>query len=112
MHGERDAMAPIANARLLAERIPDAELCIVPGAGHAYMLEQPQESFDLLGDWLDRRAPIAAGVPRGGLAGRAEPLTRALGLPIGAAPDRREPRRAGDRPRAPSIAASASATAR
>ncbi len=84
MHGERDAMAPIANARLLAQRIPDAELCIVPGAGHAYMLEQPQESFDLLGDWLDRRSPIAAGAPRGGLAGRAEPVTRALGLPIGA----------------------------
>jgi 3-oxoadipate enol-lactonase len=85
MHGEQDAMAPISNARLLADRIPDAELCIVPGAGHAYMLERPRESFELLTGWLDRRGPIAAGVPRTGVAARAEPLTRALGLPIGAA---------------------------
>ena len=85
MHGERDAMAPIANARLLAERIPDAELCIVPRAGHAYMLERPEASFDLLTGWLDRRGPIAAGAPRSRAAARAEPLTRALGLPIGAA---------------------------
>ena len=85
MHGERDAMAPIANARLLAERIPDAELCIVPRAGHAYMLERPEASFELLAGWLDRRGPIAAGAPRSGTAARAEPLTRALGLPIGAA---------------------------
>ncbi len=85
MHGERDAMAPISNARLLADRIPDAELCIVPGSGHAYMLERPQESFELLTAWLDRRGPIPAGAPRTGAAARAEPLTRALGLPIGAA---------------------------
>jgi pimeloyl-ACP methyl ester carboxylesterase len=85
MHGEQDAMAPISNARLLAERIPDAELCIVPGSGHAFMLERPEESFDLLTGWLDRRGPIAAGSPRSGAAARAEPLTRALGLPIGAA---------------------------
>ncbi|HEX6389447.1 MAG TPA: alpha/beta fold hydrolase [Solirubrobacteraceae bacterium] len=85
MHGERDAMAPISNARLLADRIPDAELCIVPGSGHAYMLERPQESLELLTAWLDRRGPIPAGAPRSGAAARAEPLTRALGLPIGAA---------------------------
>jgi pimeloyl-ACP methyl ester carboxylesterase len=85
MHGECDAMAPIANARALADRIPDAELCIVPGSGHAYMLERPEESYELMADWLDRRGPIAAGAPRTGAAARAEPLTRALGLPIGAA---------------------------
>jgi pimeloyl-ACP methyl ester carboxylesterase len=85
MHGERDAMAPISNARLLAERIPDAELAIVPGSGHAYLLERPELSLELLGEWLDRRSPIAPGEPRRGLAARAEPLTRALGLPIGAA---------------------------
>jgi 3-oxoadipate enol-lactonase len=85
MHGERDAMAPISNARLLAERIPDAELAIVPGAGHAYLLERPEASFELLTGWLDPRSPIAPGRARTGVAARAEPLTRALGLPIGAA---------------------------
>jgi 3-oxoadipate enol-lactonase len=84
MHGGGDAMAPVGNARLLASRIPDAELAIVPGAGHAYMLERPGRSLELLTDWLDRRSPIAAGTANGGLTARAEPLTRALGLPIGA----------------------------
>ncbi len=85
MHGGADAMAPLANARLLAERIPDAELAIVPGAGHAYLLERPEESFRLLTGWLDRREPIAPGRPRSRAAVRWEPVTRRLGLPIGAA---------------------------
>ena len=85
MHGDRDAMAPLANARLLAERIPDAELAIIRGAGHAYALERPEESYAALVDWLDRREPIPPGQGRRGMAARAEPLTRALGLPIGAA---------------------------
>ncbi len=84
MHGECDAMAPIANAHLLARKIPDAEVAIVPGAGHAYGLEAAEVSRDLMFDWLDRRGPIAAGSPRSGIVARAEPLTRALGLPIGA----------------------------
>jgi 3-oxoadipate enol-lactonase len=85
LHGDQDAMSPLANARLLAERIPDAELAVVHGAGHAYALEQPEASLRLLTDWLDRRSPIAAGQPRRGVAAAAEPLTRAFGLPIGAA---------------------------
>jgi pimeloyl-ACP methyl ester carboxylesterase len=84
VHGEHDVLAPIGNARVLAQRIPDAELAIVPGAGHAYPLERPQESFDLFVRWLERRSPIRSGRPRGGLVARAEPVTRALGLPIGA----------------------------
>ncbi len=85
VHGSEDAMAPLANARLLAERIPDAELAVVEGAGHAYLLERPEHSRDVLVEWLDRRGPIAPGEPRGGLAARAEPVTRAFGLPIAAA---------------------------
>jgi hypothetical protein len=84
MHGECDAMAPRANAELLARKIPDAEMAIVPGAGHAYGLERPQASRDLMFDWLDRRGEITPGRPRTGVTARAEPFTRALGLPIGA----------------------------
>jgi hypothetical protein len=84
MHGECDAMSPLANARLLAERIPDAELAVVPGSGHAFGLEKPELSRDILFDWLDRRGSIAAGKPRTGVVAQAEPVTRALGLPIGA----------------------------
>lgn len=84
LHGGADTMAPIANARLLADRIPDAELAIVEGAGHAYALECPETAHRLLTDWLDRRGPIAAGAAHTGLAARAEPLTRTFGLPVGA----------------------------
>jgi 3-oxoadipate enol-lactonase len=84
LHGEHDAMAPMANARLLVDRIPDAELRVVPGAGHAYGLERPEESRDLLVDWLDGRRAVAPGVARGGIGAAFEPVTRALGLPIGA----------------------------
>jgi len=85
LHGERDVMAPLGNAHMLAERIPNAELAIVPGAGHAYALERPDVSFDLFASWYARHAPIAPGVARRGLTARVEPVTRALGLPIGAA---------------------------
>jgi pimeloyl-ACP methyl ester carboxylesterase len=84
MHGTHDALAPPANARLLAERIPDAELAMVEGAGHAYALEAPERSSQLFLDWLRRRGPIAPGRPREDFAARVEPLTRALGLPLGA----------------------------
>ena len=84
LHGERDAMAPIANARLIASRIPDSELRIVPGAGHAYGLERPEESRDMTFEWFDSRSPIAAGRARVDRAAPFEPATRALGLPIGA----------------------------
>ena len=55
MHGERDHLVPLAASRLLAAQIPDAELAVVPGAGHAYALEAPQESLDLLLGWYERR---------------------------------------------------------
>ena len=84
MHGESDAIAPLANARLLAERIPDAELALVPGSGHAYALERPDDSLALMLDWLKRRGPITGAAPRTGPGARLEPITRRLGLPIGA----------------------------
>ncbi len=83
LHGRRDTLAPPANARILAARIPDATLHFVPDAGHAYLVEQPELSYRLFREWLDARGPIPAGPPPGALARRTEPLTRALGLPVG-----------------------------
>ncbi|HEX2412902.1 MAG TPA: alpha/beta fold hydrolase [Solirubrobacteraceae bacterium] len=54
LHGERDQLVPVRNARALAERIPDAELAVVRGAGHAYALERPEEARDLLLNWMSR----------------------------------------------------------
>ena len=62
MHGERDRLVPLAASRLLAARIPDAELAVVPGTGHAFGLEAPQESLDLLLGWVERR--LSRTVPR------------------------------------------------
>jgi 3-oxoadipate enol-lactonase len=57
MHGERDRLVPLAASRLLAACIPDAELAVVPGVGHAYALEAPRESLELLLEWRERRLP-------------------------------------------------------
>ncbi|MCW2777688.1 MAG: dienelactone hydrolase family protein, partial [Frankiales bacterium] len=83
LHGERDALVPLANAEHLARRVPDAELAVLPGAGHAYLWEQPERSAELLLGWLARRGPIAPGQALTGVARAVEPLTRALAVPLG-----------------------------
>lgn len=83
LHGGRDSMSPIANSRIMAALIPDAELVIIPNTGHGVPLERPELSVELLMEWMERHSPIAAGLRRVGPSQRVEPLTRALGLPIG-----------------------------
>jgi pimeloyl-ACP methyl ester carboxylesterase len=80
VHGGDDRMTPLRNAHLLVDRIPDAELAVIPGTGHAYLLEKPEESAEVVLEFLRRRAP-EAGQPR---RSRTEPLSRAWGLPVGA----------------------------
>jgi len=41
VHGEHDQMIPVGNAHLLAERIPDSRLRILPDAGRLYPTEEP-----------------------------------------------------------------------
>jgi 3-oxoadipate enol-lactonase len=43
MVGEADALKPPEYSRLIANQIPDAEMLVVPGAGHAVVLERPNE---------------------------------------------------------------------
>jgi 3-oxoadipate enol-lactonase len=80
VHGGRDRMAPLRNSEMLVEGIPDAELAVIPGTGHAYLLEKPEESAAVVIDFLERRRP-RAGRPRRHVT---EPLSRAWGLPVGA----------------------------
>jgi 3-oxoadipate enol-lactonase len=42
VHGRHDRVVPVANAEILAERIPSAELRILDDAGHLYSTEQPE----------------------------------------------------------------------
>lgn len=84
LHGGEDRLIPVANARVLAARIPDATLRVLTGTGHAYLLEDPQESYRLFTQWLRERSPVAPGPPLTGFAARTEPVSRVLGLPLGA----------------------------
>jgi 3-oxoadipate enol-lactonase len=44
MHGSEDAVMPLANAELLAQRIPGAILDVFVGAGHLFFHEQPERT--------------------------------------------------------------------
>lgn len=84
VHGELDVMTPVANAHALVAGIPEAELYLVPGAGHAAPLEQPEDAADRLIAWTRRHADFAP--PPDTAAHRVgERLTRPLALPAGAA---------------------------
>jgi pimeloyl-ACP methyl ester carboxylesterase len=42
--GDADRLIPAANSRLLAATIPGATLIVLPGAGHEFTAEQPEET--------------------------------------------------------------------
>jgi 3-oxoadipate enol-lactonase len=49
IHGTEDQMIPVANAHLIAERIPGARLEILDGVGHLFFWEQADRAAELLG---------------------------------------------------------------
>lgn len=57
IHGSEDEINLPENARLLAQRIPGAELCILPGARHGYFEEMREASFAVVHDFLLRHPP-------------------------------------------------------
>ena len=81
--GDDDFLVPIDNARLLAERIPDAELRILHGR-HGFSLERPEETFAAITEWLDRRRPQTAAAPPTAGAATRERITREIAAPLGA----------------------------
>jgi 3-oxoadipate enol-lactonase len=54
IHGELDRVVPVSNGRLLASRLPNAELVVLPGGGHAPMFEEPDAFGSLVCSFLDR----------------------------------------------------------
>jgi 3-oxoadipate enol-lactonase len=54
VHGELDRVVPVSNGRLLAARMPRAELVPLPDRGHAPMLEDPGSFGELVCAFLDR----------------------------------------------------------
>jgi 3-oxoadipate enol-lactonase len=54
VHGDADLLVPTGNGRLLAERIPGAELVVVPGAGHMLQADANDVVRDAVLDFLGR----------------------------------------------------------
>lgn len=50
VHGERDAVVPLAAAAALATRCPDARLTVLPGRGHALPFTAPDAVASLLAE--------------------------------------------------------------
>ncbi|MEO7448771.1 MAG: alpha/beta fold hydrolase [Humibacillus sp.] len=55
VHGELDALVPLANGELIAEVIPGAELVVVADANHVLTTDKAAEVNALLLAWLDRQ---------------------------------------------------------
>lgn len=55
--GEKDVITPVAEARLMHERIAGSQLCVIPNAGHVPNMEKPAEFDDAIVRFLDRPVP-------------------------------------------------------
>lgn len=53
LHGADDALIPVSEAKAMAAAIPDAELVILPEAGHLPNLEQADLFTDAVADFLE-----------------------------------------------------------
>ena len=51
--GSEDVLIPPENAKMMAEMIPDARMKAIDGGGHLFLIEQPQQFNQAVGDFLD-----------------------------------------------------------
>ncbi|MFE1882803.1 alpha/beta fold hydrolase [Streptomyces diastatochromogenes] len=59
--GVQDLVTPSEHSEAIADLLPDAELVLVPDAGHLVMLEHPEVVTDRLADLLTRAGAVPAG---------------------------------------------------
>ncbi len=52
VHGDKDVLVLPENANLIKSRIPQAELYMIPGAGHAFQVIDPVGIHQKIVDWL------------------------------------------------------------
>jgi non-heme chloroperoxidase len=55
LHGELDALVPVAAARELADTLPNAKLIVLPGAGHVPTVTRSQEVAHAINDYFADR---------------------------------------------------------
>ncbi|MEU2747973.1 alpha/beta hydrolase [Streptomyces collinus] len=59
--GVQDLVTPSEHSEAIADLLPDAELVLVPDAGHLVMLEHPEVVTDRFADLLTRTGAVPAG---------------------------------------------------
>jgi 3-oxoadipate enol-lactonase len=55
IHGESDRLIPPGNGKLIAERIPGAQLVMIPHASHLFATDQPEASHNAILDFLNEQ---------------------------------------------------------
>lgn len=55
--GADDPIVHTVNGRILQHALPDASLRIVPGAGHLFLIDQPDEAAAIVSEFLDGDGP-------------------------------------------------------
>ncbi len=58
--GTHDRLTPLAHSRRIAAELPDAELVVVPGAGHSVNISRPEVVDQALLDLVERARTRAA----------------------------------------------------
>jgi 3-oxoadipate enol-lactonase len=58
VHGDQDVLVPLENANLIKRQIPQAELFVVPGAGHSFSAVDPVGVHQRITQWLKGEAPL------------------------------------------------------
>ncbi|MEU1277524.1 alpha/beta hydrolase [Streptomyces sp. NPDC005805] len=71
--GDKDLVTPSTHSEAIADRLPDAELVVVPDGGHLVMLEHPEAVTDRLADLLVRAGAVPAAANVGSYGSTAQP---------------------------------------
>jgi pimeloyl-ACP methyl ester carboxylesterase len=52
LHGDDDPLVPVLNARYMAKMIKRGRLHVVPGGGHLFLLDQPDDAVAAVESFL------------------------------------------------------------
>jgi len=58
IHGESDQLVPPGNGKLIAERIPNAKLVMIPNASHLFFTDQTETVHRVILEFLNARAGL------------------------------------------------------
>lgn len=53
--GDKDPIVPPEQSQLIASRVPNSQLAVIPGAGHLPMMERPQMYAQTIHEWFSKQ---------------------------------------------------------